>query len=295
MIQNWCHAPSAPLPSLSGRGRIGGPPGAGAGMPEPNPWRATWPIRSTIRGDARAWSSGWTPRTPGNSPHFYRNRKSGNTSGDNGLVTASSPVSWVLDDSFREDAVTSKALATALVACALGAAACGATANGASVGSAQDGGPVSPAQDTAADFASPAKRRGRLRARQSPAAGKDIQAKALSGKVVVIDPGHNGRQLPAHRGDQQAGQRADPVEGLRHHRHLHQRRLQRGGLHLGRLPAPGQDPQEPGRDGEADPGRATRASARASPSGRRSATRPRPTRRSRSTPTGRPPPTTAST
>jgi N-acetylmuramoyl-L-alanine amidase len=100
----------------------------------------------------------------------------------------------VLDDSFREVAVTSKALATALVACALGAAACGATANGASVGSAQDGGSISPAQDTAADFASPAKEAGTNSAPlpESPAAGKDIQAKALSGKVVVIDPGHNG-------------------------------------------------------------------------------------------------------
>jgi N-acetylmuramoyl-L-alanine amidase len=101
----------------------------------------------------------------------------------------------VLDDSFKEDAVTSKALATALVACALGAAACGATANGASVGSAQGGGPISPAKGTAADFASPAKEAGANSAipAASPAAGKDIQAKALSGKVVVIDPGHNGQ------------------------------------------------------------------------------------------------------
>jgi N-acetylmuramoyl-L-alanine amidase len=96
----------------------------------------------------------------------------------------------VFDDSFKEGSVTSKALATALVACALGAAACGATANGASVDSAQDGGPVSPAKDTTADFASPAKE-AEAAPVASPAAGKDIQAKALSGKVVVIDPGHN--------------------------------------------------------------------------------------------------------
>ncbi|MDP9848399.1 N-acetylmuramoyl-L-alanine amidase [Streptosporangium lutulentum] len=90
--------------------------------------------------------------------------------------------------------MTSKALATALVACALSAAACGATANGASTGSVQNGGFASPAKDTAADFASPAKEAGTDSAppAASPAAGTNVQAKVLSGKVVVIDPGHNG-------------------------------------------------------------------------------------------------------
>ncbi len=84
--------------------------------------------------------------------------------------------------------MTSRALVASLALCGLSVAACGGTAGATDAGPAQVGGPAS--QTTAAV------------SRQSPAApvtpvtpataGK-TPARALSGKVVVVDPGHNGQ------------------------------------------------------------------------------------------------------
>ncbi|WP_433246892.1 N-acetylmuramoyl-L-alanine amidase [Streptosporangium sp. CA-135522] len=84
--------------------------------------------------------------------------------------------------------MTSKAFAAALVLCGLSAAACGNTAGGATAGSARN---EEPASRTATQ-ATPAV----LATGSSPTAGKSLAAKPLakplSGKVVVVDPGHNG-------------------------------------------------------------------------------------------------------
>ncbi|WUW06982.1 N-acetylmuramoyl-L-alanine amidase [Streptosporangium sp. NBC_01469] len=95
--------------------------------------------------------------------------------------------------------MTGKALAATLVLCGLGAAACGGTAAGADL--ARTRGPVPPAAGTAAAPAADAPARPAAGAASdptpSPAAGQSGQSgqsdKPLSGKVVVIDPGHNGQ------------------------------------------------------------------------------------------------------
>ncbi|MFF5210212.1 N-acetylmuramoyl-L-alanine amidase [Streptosporangium sp. NPDC000396] len=82
--------------------------------------------------------------------------------------------------------MTSKTLGAALVLCGLGAAACGGTA-GASP--ARDSGPVSHEVTSAAGSVRDAS----LAATGTPApAAGSTKAQPLSGKVVVIDPGHNG-------------------------------------------------------------------------------------------------------
>ncbi|GAA4197488.1 N-acetylmuramoyl-L-alanine amidase [Streptosporangium oxazolinicum] len=98
--------------------------------------------------------------------------------------------------------VTGKALAATLVLCGLGAAACGGTAAGADL--ARERGPVPPAAGTAAAPVAPASdalSRPAAGAASdptaSPATGQSGQGdqgdRPLSGKVVVIDPGHNGQ------------------------------------------------------------------------------------------------------
>ncbi|MEU8042123.1 N-acetylmuramoyl-L-alanine amidase [Streptosporangium sp. NPDC049078] len=92
--------------------------------------------------------------------------------------------------------VTGKALATTLVLCGLGAAACGGTATGADL--ARERGPVPPAADTAAapaaDTLSGPATGTASDPTASPAAGRSVQSdRPLSGKIVVIDPGHNGQ------------------------------------------------------------------------------------------------------
>ncbi|MFF5109920.1 N-acetylmuramoyl-L-alanine amidase [Streptosporangium sp. NPDC000509] len=92
--------------------------------------------------------------------------------------------------------VTGKALATTLVLCGLGAAACGGTATGADL--ARERGPVPPAADTAAAPAADALSGPATGTASdptaSPAAGRSVQSdRPLSGKIVVIDPGHNGQ------------------------------------------------------------------------------------------------------
>lgn len=93
--------------------------------------------------------------------------------------------------------VTGKALAATLVLCGLGAAACGGTATGADL--ARERGPVPPATaDTAAapaaDSLSGPATGAASDPTASPAAGRSVQSdRPLSGKVVVIDPGHNGQ------------------------------------------------------------------------------------------------------
>ncbi|MDP9864583.1 MULTISPECIES: N-acetylmuramoyl-L-alanine amidase [Streptosporangium] len=82
--------------------------------------------------------------------------------------------------------MTTKAFAAALVLCGLSAAACGGTAgtvSGATAGSAGNGEPTSRTVSRATE-AAPA-------AAVTTAGGK-APAKPLSGKVVVVDPGHNG-------------------------------------------------------------------------------------------------------
>ncbi|MFD8562936.1 N-acetylmuramoyl-L-alanine amidase [Streptosporangium canum] len=80
--------------------------------------------------------------------------------------------------------VTSKAFAAALVVCGLSAAACGGTVGGATAGSARNDSPASHTVAQATKAAAPAT--------ATPPAGKSAPARPLSGKVVVIDPGHNG-------------------------------------------------------------------------------------------------------
>ncbi|MBB2912400.1 N-acetylmuramoyl-L-alanine amidase [Streptosporangium becharense] len=96
--------------------------------------------------------------------------------------------------------MTGKALAATLVLCGLGAAACGGTqgsaadpARGAAAPSAANPATAGTAQSTAArparEAAEPAT------GPETAAAGSSIEAKPLSGKVVVIDPGHNGQNF----------------------------------------------------------------------------------------------------
>lgn len=81
--------------------------------------------------------------------------------------------------------MTSRALVAVLVACGLGAAACGGAAGGAvSAAPAPQGGPDSHTAPPASPPAAPV---------ASPAAGESRTALPLSGKVVVVDPGHNGQ------------------------------------------------------------------------------------------------------
>ncbi|WP_440104628.1 N-acetylmuramoyl-L-alanine amidase [Streptosporangium sp. H16] len=103
--------------------------------------------------------------------------------------------------------VTGKALAATLVLCGLGVAACGGTAAGADL--ARERGPVPPAAGTAVTPAAPAAGgtadtltgpAGDAAAgaagdsTASPATGRGGEGREpLSGKVVVIDPGHNGQ------------------------------------------------------------------------------------------------------
>ncbi|WP_440072067.1 N-acetylmuramoyl-L-alanine amidase [Streptosporangium sp. OZ121] len=103
--------------------------------------------------------------------------------------------------------VTGKALAATLVLCGLGVAACGGTAAGADL--ARERGPVPPAAGTAVAPAAPAAGgtadtltgpAGDAAAgaagdsTASPATGRGGEGREpLSGKVVVIDPGHNGQ------------------------------------------------------------------------------------------------------
>ncbi|MEV4097058.1 N-acetylmuramoyl-L-alanine amidase [Streptosporangium saharense] len=85
--------------------------------------------------------------------------------------------------------VTSKALVATLALCGLGVAACGGTSGGTGAGPAQDGGPASgtasPASALSAQTATPAPK--------TPATGGSVPAEPLKGKVIVIDPGHNGQ------------------------------------------------------------------------------------------------------
>ncbi|MEV8630972.1 N-acetylmuramoyl-L-alanine amidase [Streptosporangium sp. NPDC051023] len=87
--------------------------------------------------------------------------------------------------------MTSKALVATLALCGLGVAACGGTAGDAGAGPAQVGGPASGAatQATQTTHTTPAA----LATPETPATGGSAPAGALSGKVVVIDPGHNGQ------------------------------------------------------------------------------------------------------
>ncbi|WP_436763359.1 N-acetylmuramoyl-L-alanine amidase [Streptosporangium sp. V21-05] len=92
--------------------------------------------------------------------------------------------------------VTGRALATTLVLCGLGAAACGGTAAGADL--ARERGPVPPAAGTAAapasDGAAGALTGAAADPTATPATGRSGEAREpLSGKIVVIDPGHNGQ------------------------------------------------------------------------------------------------------
>ncbi|MGV9775684.1 N-acetylmuramoyl-L-alanine amidase [Streptosporangium sp. NPDC003464] len=82
--------------------------------------------------------------------------------------------------------MTTKAFAAALVLCGLSAAACGGTAgtvSGATAGSAGNGEPASRTVSRATEAAPAA---------AATTAGGKAPAKPLSGKVVVVDPGHNG-------------------------------------------------------------------------------------------------------
>ncbi|MEU9833313.1 N-acetylmuramoyl-L-alanine amidase [Streptosporangium sp. NPDC048047] len=90
--------------------------------------------------------------------------------------------------------MTSKALATVLVACGLSAAACGGGA--AAAGPARDAEPAPRAANPAAAPSGPATETTpattATAARTTPPAAGSTPAKPLSGKTVVIDPGHNG-------------------------------------------------------------------------------------------------------
>lgn len=91
----------------------------------------------------------------------------------------------MIDDFWEAMSVTGKALAATLVLCGLGAAACGGATTGADL--ARERGPVPPA--TARTATTPA-----AGTASDPAAGRSIQSdKPLRGKIVVIDPGHNGQ------------------------------------------------------------------------------------------------------
>ena len=70
------------------------------------------------------------------------------------------------------------------------------------------------------------------RSRADPGCGR------RAGRVIVLNPGHNGGNAanPAAHQPPGAG-RLRPVQGLRHHRHRDQRRLPRARLQLGRLAA----------------------------------------------------------
>ncbi|MFJ2033883.1 N-acetylmuramoyl-L-alanine amidase [Streptosporangium sp. NPDC087985] len=84
--------------------------------------------------------------------------------------------------------MTSKAFAAALVLCGLSAAACGTSAaNGTPAGPARNGEPTSQTttQTAQAAHAAPA-------TAPAPSAGGSVPAGPLSGKIVVVDPGHNG-------------------------------------------------------------------------------------------------------
>lgn len=85
--------------------------------------------------------------------------------------------------------MTSKTLAAALVLCGLSATACGGVAAGA--GSARTGGAASPAAPPIRT--APAASSGSSSAQATPAAGGSATALPLSGKAVVVDPGHNGQ------------------------------------------------------------------------------------------------------
>ncbi|GAA2893924.1 hypothetical protein GCM10010517_58510 [Streptosporangium fragile] len=95
--------------------------------------------------------------------------------------------------------MTGKALAATLVLCGLGAAACGGTAQGSAADPAR-GGAASAAKSPAAGTTQNAAARSAPEAAEpaadaetAAAAGSSIGAKPLSGKVIVIDPGHNGQ------------------------------------------------------------------------------------------------------
>ncbi|MFF4418756.1 N-acetylmuramoyl-L-alanine amidase [Streptosporangium sp. NPDC001559] len=85
--------------------------------------------------------------------------------------------------------MTSKALVATLALCGLGVAACGGTTGGTGAAPAQNGGPAtgtaSPASALSERTATPAP--------ETPATGGSVPADPLKGKVVVIDPGHNGQ------------------------------------------------------------------------------------------------------
>ncbi|WP_435866479.1 N-acetylmuramoyl-L-alanine amidase [Streptosporangium sandarakinum] len=87
--------------------------------------------------------------------------------------------------------VTSKALATVLVACGLSAAACGGGATAA--GPARDTEPAPRAANPVTALSGPAAETApATTAPTTPPAAGTTSAKPLSGKTVVIDPGHNG-------------------------------------------------------------------------------------------------------
>ena len=81
----------------------------------------------------------------------------------------------------------------------------------------------------------------------------------LTGKVVVIDPGHNP-QPRAHARDQPPGGHRHRREGVRHHRHGHQRRLHRGPFTLDVVHRLRDPARRAGRHGEVHAGRRPRRS-----------------------------------
>ncbi|WP_406311563.1 N-acetylmuramoyl-L-alanine amidase [Streptosporangium sp. NBC_01639] len=84
--------------------------------------------------------------------------------------------------------MTSKAFVAALALSGLSVAACGGAVNGTTADPARHGEPASPAASPAASQAT----RVAATATPAPSAGRSVPAGPLRGKVVVIDPGHNG-------------------------------------------------------------------------------------------------------
>ncbi|GAA3091930.1 N-acetylmuramoyl-L-alanine amidase [Streptosporangium carneum] len=86
--------------------------------------------------------------------------------------------------------MTSRALVATVALCGLSVAACGGTADGTGAGPAV-GGPASRAASPASQTTEAPK--SAQETPQTPATGGGVPARPLSGKVVVIDPGHNGQ------------------------------------------------------------------------------------------------------